>query len=62
MAKKQLKLTLIKSVFGRIASHRATVRSLGLRRIRHSVVVEDNPMIRGMVNKVCYLLKIEESN
>ena len=57
---KWLKVTLKKSVSGRLASHRACVRGLGLRRIRHSAVVEDTPCIRGMVNKVSYLVDFEE--
>ena len=60
--KKQLiKVTLIKSKWGRIKGHRECVHGLGLRRIRHSVVLEDTPSIRGMVNKVAYLLKVEEA-
>ena len=60
MATKQLKLTLMKSKFGRTKGHAECVRGLGLRRIRHSVVVNDTPENRGMVNKVSYLLKVEE--
>jgi large subunit ribosomal protein L30 len=59
-AKKQLKLTLIRSRFGRGPVHMACVAGLGLRNIRQSVVVEDTPAVRGMANKVAYLLKIEE--
>jgi len=54
-----VKVTLIKSVIGRIESHRASVRGLGLRRLNHSVVVLDTPENRGMINKVGYLLKVE---
>ena len=57
---KKVKVTLIKSVNGRLASHRACVRGLGLRRMHHSAVVEDTPCTRGMINKVAYLLKVEE--
>lgn len=57
---KQLKLTLVRSVFGRLANHKACVSGLGLRRINHSVVVQDTPPNRGMINKVSYLLKVEE--
>jgi len=62
MAKKsqQVKLTLIKSTAKRLKSHKACVSGLGLRRIRHSVVVNDTPENRGMINKVSYLLKVEE--
>lgn len=56
---KTLKVTLVKSVIGTIESHRACVKGLGLRRMNHSVVVEDTPSVRGMINKVNYLLKCE---
>lgn len=62
MAKaKQLKLTLVKSTIGRLPKHRACVKGLGLKRIHHTVLVEDTPSIRGMINKVNYLLKVEEA-
>ncbi len=61
MAKpKQLKVTLNKSRFGRLKSHRACIKGLGLRKIRHSVTVDDTPEIRGMINKVSYLVSVEE--
>ncbi len=61
MAKaKQLKVTLLKSRFGRLKNHRACVAGLGLRKIRQSVVVEDTPQNRGMINKVSYLVSVEE--
>lgn len=56
-----MKVTLIRSVHGRLESHRACVRGLGLRRIRHSVLVEDTPATRGMVNKVSYMVQVEEA-
>ena len=59
MTKKLLKITLKKSVIGRLKSHRRTVQSLGLRKINHSVIHDDNPSIRGMVNKISYLLEVE---
>ncbi|WP_018228094.1 50S ribosomal protein L30 [Methyloversatilis universalis] len=59
MAEKTLKVTLVKSLIGRKQDHRATVRGLGLRRLHHSVVLEDTPAVRGMVTKVSYLLKVE---
>ena len=59
MAKKTIKVTQVKSTAGRISSHKACVAGLGLRRIRHTVEVEDTPSIRGMINKVSYLLKVE---
>lgn len=55
----KLKITLQRSVVGRLKSHKACVQGLGLRRIGHSRCVEDNPSIRGMINKVAYLLKVE---
>ncbi|NND65582.1 MAG: 50S ribosomal protein L30 [Gammaproteobacteria bacterium] len=60
MAKK-IKVTLIKSRFGRLKKHRACVAGLGLRRIRQTVEVDDTPEIRGMINKVSYLLHVEET-
>ncbi len=55
----QLKVTLVKGLRGVIHHHRATVRGLGLRRTNHSVVVADVPEMRGMINKVNYLLRVE---
>ena len=60
MAKK-IKVTLVKSRFGRLKKHRACVQGLGLRRMNHTVEVEDTPENRGMINKVSYLLRVEES-
>lgn len=57
---KDLKVTLVKSVIGRLKSHRACVSGLGLRRIHHSVTVQDTPCNRGMITKVSYMLKVEE--
>ncbi|MEW5903782.1 MAG: 50S ribosomal protein L30 [Pseudomonadota bacterium] len=56
---KKLKVTLVKSIIGTKQSHRATVRGLGLRRLNHTVEVEDTPAVRGMINKVFYLVKCE---
>ena len=58
--KKELRITLVKSAHGRLKNHIACVRGLGLRKINHTVLVEDTPSVRGMVNKVRYLLKVEE--
>ena len=58
MAEK-IKVTLLKSTNGRLESHKACVRGLGLRRINHTVEVEDTPSVRGMINKVNYLVKVE---
>lgn len=60
MAKASIKVTLIKSSFGRLKSHRACLAGLGLRRIGHTVEVEDTPSVRGMVNRVHYLVRVEE--
>ena len=57
---KGFKVTLVKSVFGQLKAHRATVRGLGLRRIRDTVTLADTPEIRGMLNASGHLLKIEE--
>ena len=54
-----LKVTLLKSTAGRLESHKACVRGLGLRRIGHAVEVQDSAAIRGMINKVSYMLKVE---
>ncbi|HET9122270.1 MAG TPA: 50S ribosomal protein L30 [Acidiferrobacteraceae bacterium] len=58
---KRLKVTLIKSPFGRGRRHLACVRGLGLRRIRHSVEVEDTPAVRGMIQTIYYLVQYEEA-
>lgn len=55
----KLHVTLVKSVIGTKESHRACVRGLGLRRLNHTVIVEDTPAVRGMINKVYYLVKCE---
>ena len=60
MATKKIKVTLVKGIIGTKQDHRATVRGLGLRRIRHTVELEDTPAVRGMINKVAYLVKCEE--
>ena len=61
MAKpKELKVTLVKSRFGRLKSHKACVAGLGLRKIRQTVTVQDTPENRGMINRVSYLLSVEE--
>jgi large subunit ribosomal protein L30 len=57
---KTVKVTLMKSVFGQLKSHRACVRGLGLRRIRDTAVVIDTPENRGMIRAANHLLKVEE--
>ena len=54
-----VKVTLVKSIIGTKETLRATVRGLGLRRMNHSRVLVDTPEVRGMINKVSYLLKVE---
>ena len=56
---KKIKVTLLKSVLGIKRDHRATVRGLGLKRIDHVVEVIDTPAVRGMINKVNYLVRID---
>lgn len=57
-AKKTIKVMLVKGLRGTIEQHRACVRGLGLRRREHVVEVEDTPAVRGMINKVSYLVKV----
>lgn len=57
----KLKITLTKSLIGRKKDHIATVNALGLKKIGKTVEHEETPQIRGMVNKVIYLLKVEEA-
>ena len=61
MAKATIKVTQIRSTNGRLKNHKACIAGLGLRRIGHTVEVEDTPSVRGMINKVSYMLKVEES-
>ncbi|MDB2590649.1 50S ribosomal protein L30 [Candidatus Thioglobus sp.] len=60
MASKTVTVTLLKSFYGRLPSHRATVTGLGLKRINHTVTLQDTPEVRGMINKVAYLLRVED--
>jgi large subunit ribosomal protein L30 len=60
MTKKHIKVTLVKSVFGQLKAHRATIRGLGLRRIRDTATLADTPEIRGMIRASGHLLKVEE--
>jgi len=55
-----IKVTQTKSSIGRLPKHKATLRGLGLRRINHTVELEDTPCVRGMINKVQYMVKVEE--
>lgn len=56
----KMRVTQIKSLIGTIGRHRDSVRGLGLRRVNHTVEVEDTPATRGMVNKVRYLVRVEK--
>lgn len=60
MADKKIRVTLIRSIHGRLKKHKACVQGLGLRRMHHTVEVLDTPENRGMINKVSYMLKTEE--
>jgi large subunit ribosomal protein L30 len=59
--KAKIKVTLVRSINGRLASHKACVAGLGLRRMHQTVEVEDTPCTRGMINKVNYMVKVEEN-
>lgn len=59
-SQKQIKVTLVRSTIERLKSHKACVRGLGLRRMHHSVMVQDSPQVRGMIKKIQYMLKVEE--
>lgn len=60
MTKKTIKVTQVKSSIGRLPKHKASLLGLGLRRIGHTVEVEDTPSVRGMINAVYYMVKVEE--
>ena len=59
MSDKKFKVTLVRSPIGTKVSHKATVRGLGLRRMHQTVELVDTPAVRGMINKVSYLVKAE---
>lgn len=56
----KLQITLVRSLIGRNEKQRATVAALGLRKLHQTVVKEDNPAIRGMINRVSHMVKVEE--
>ena len=60
-AEKKVIVTQIRSSAGRLKSHKSCLRGLGLRRINHSVIVEDTPSNRGMINKISYLVSVQEA-
>ena len=55
-----IKVTQVRSTAGRLQAHKACVAGLGLRRIGHTVEVEDTPSVRGMINKVTYMVRVED--
>jgi large subunit ribosomal protein L30 len=57
-AKKTVKVKLVRSPIGCKQSHRDTVRGLGLRRLNSESVLEDTPSVRGMINKISYLVQV----
>ncbi|MDI9571256.1 MAG: 50S ribosomal protein L30 [Pseudomonadota bacterium] len=57
---RKLKITLIRSYIGRPERHRQVLRGLGLMKLNKTVILADTPEIRGMVNKVCHLVSMEE--
>ena len=59
MSDKTIKVTLTKSPIGRLKNHKACVAGLGLRRIGHTVEVEDTPSVRGMINRIYYMVQVE---
>ena len=59
MSKKMIKVTQVKSSIGRLPKHRATLVGLGLKKIGHTVMLEDTPSVQGMINKVNYMVKVE---
>ena len=59
MADKTLKVTLTKSTSGRLKNHQASAKGLGLRRIGHTVEVQDTPAVRGMIKRIEYMVRVE---
>jgi len=57
---RKIRVTLLKSFHGRLQSHKDTVRGLGLRHIRHTVELDDTPEIRGMINRISYMIRVED--
>jgi large subunit ribosomal protein L30 len=62
MSDNLLRVTLVKSKNGRLQAHRACLIGLGIRRMHHTVLVRDTPENRGMINRVSYMLKVEEAS
>ncbi len=60
MAEKKLKITLVKSTIGAVPKNKATVESMGLRKIGKSIILPDNESTRGQIRKISHLVKVEE--
>lgn len=58
---KRIKVTLKKSLNGRLASHQASARGLGLRRLNSTAVVADTPQNRGMISRISYMVTVEDA-
>ena len=62
MSNKTVTVTLTKSPIGRLKKHKACVAGLGLRRIGHTVTIEDTPAVRGMIDRISYMVRIEDGS
>jgi large subunit ribosomal protein L30 len=60
MAEKKIRITLVKGLAGCKTGHRATVRGLGLKRLNQTVELPDTAAVRGMINRVAYLVRVED--
>lgn len=60
MIKNMIKVTLIRSASGKLPKHRECVKGLGLRRMWHTVEVEDTPSVRGMIKKISYMVRVQD--
>ncbi len=60
MAEKKLQVTYVKSAIGYSIRHKATIKSLGLRKLNQTVIHDDTPVVRGMLAKVSHLVRVEE--
>lgn len=58
---KTINVTLVRSPIGAQPRHRECVRGLGLKRMHHTVTLEDTPSVRGMVNKIYYMVRVDEA-
>ena len=60
MNNKQIRVTQIKSKFGRLAKHKACLIGLGIKKLNQSVIINDTPENRGMINRISYMIKVED--